>query len=112
MAEFCPQNNLWILVSEGDRKAYPGMTAVTDAMENAGAVILRSRWDGTKTPKELTDLARAETEKEGNVRFTVFEGDTVLRDAVDPNPGTYHMATWPVTYPIEGLKEWLFSNAK
>lgn len=112
MAESCPYNNLWILVSEGDRKAYPGMTAVTSAMEKAGATVLRSRWDGIKTAEELTELAHAEMKKEGNVRFTVFEGDTVLRDVSDPNPGAYHMATWPVAYPIEGLKEWLFSNAK
>ena len=112
MAESCPRNNLWILVSEGDRKAFPGMTAVTDAMEAAGASVLRSRWDGTKTPEELTELARGEMKKEGNVRFTVFEGDTVLRDVSDPNPGDYHMATWPVAYSVEGLKEWLFSNAK
>ena len=112
MAENCPKGNFWILVSEGDRKAYPGMTAVTDAMEQAGAAVLRSRWDGMKTPEELTELASAEMAKEGNVRFTVFEGDSVLRDCPNPNPGSYHMATWPVVYPVDGLKEWLFSNAK
>lgn len=112
MAENCAQNNLWILVSEGDRKAYPGMTAVTNAMEASGATVLRSRWDGTQSPEALTVLAHAEMEKPGNVRFTVFEGDSVLRDFTDPNPGAYHMATWPVAYPIRGLREWLFSNSK
>ncbi len=112
MAANCPMNNLWILVSEGDRKAYPGMTAVTDAMEKAGATVLRSVWDGTQSSEELTALAREEMQKPGNVRFTVFEGDSVLRDCPDPNPGSYHMATWPVAYPIRGLKEWLFSNSK
>lgn len=112
MAESCPQNKLWILVSEGDRKAYPGMTAVTDAMEKAGATVLRSRWDGRRTPEELSELAGLEMAKAGNVRFTVFEGDTVLRDCPDPNPGSYHMATWPVVYAIDGLKQWLFSNTK
>ena len=112
MAEKCPDSKLWILVSEGDRKAYPGMTAVTDAMEKAGATVLRSRWDGTKQPEELTALAHQEMEKQGNVRFTVFEGDSVLRDCPDPNPGSYHMATWPVAYGIDGLKEWLFSNSR
>ena len=112
MAASCPQNNFWILVSEGDRKAYPGMTAVTDAMEKAGATVLRSRWDGTKRPEELTALAYEEMEKQGNVRFTVFEGSSVLRDFSDPNPGAHHMATWPIAYSIDGLKEWLFSNAK
>lgn len=112
MAASCPRNNLWILVSEGDRKACPGMTAVTDAMEKNGAAVLRSVWDGTKTPQELTELAHAEMEKQGNVRFTIFEGSTVLRDFSDPNPGAHHMATWPVAYQIDGLKEWLFSNGK
>ena len=112
MAASCPQNNFWILVSEGDRKAYPGMTAVTDAMEKNGATVLRSRWDGSKSPEELTALAYEEMAKQGNVRFTVFEGSSVLRDFSDPNPGAHHMATWPVAYSIAGLKEWLFSNAK
>ena len=112
MAESCPHNNLWILVSEGDRKAFPGMTAVTDAMESAGATVLRSRWDGTKQAQELTELAYREMKKAGNVRFTVFAGDSVLRDLTDPNPGACHMATWPVVYPITGLKEWLFTNGK
>lgn len=112
MAANCPHSNLWILVSEGDRKACPGMTAVTDAMETAGATVLRSRWDGTKSPEELTALAYAEMEKKGNVRFTIFEGSSVLRDFTDPNPGAHHMATWPVAYGISGLKEWLFSNSK
>ena len=112
MAASCPMNNFWILVSEGDRKACPGMTAVTDAMEKAGATVLRSRWDGTKSPEELTKLAHEEMAKQGNVRFTIFEGSTVLRDFSDPNPGAHHMATWPVAYGIDGLKAWLFSNAK
>lgn len=112
MAASCPHNHFWILVSEGDRKACPGMTAVSDAMEMAGAAVLRSRWDGAKTPDELTDLAREEMKKEGNVRFTIFEGSTVLRDFSDPNPGAHHMATWPVAYGIEGLKEWLFNQSK
>ena len=112
MAESCADSNLWILVSEGDRKAYPGMTAVTDAMEKVGAVVLRSRWDGTKPAEELTVLVHEEMAIPGNVRFTVFEGDSVLRDCADPNPGAYHMATWPVVYPIRALKEWLFSHSK
>lgn len=112
MAASCALNNLWILVSEGDRKACPGMTAVTDAMEASGATVLRSVWDGTKTPEALTKLAHTEMEKDGNVRFTIFEGSTVLRDFTDPNPGAHHMATWPVVYGIEGLKEWLFSHSK
>ena len=112
MAASCSHSNLWILVSEGDRKACPGMTAVTDAMERNGATVLRSIWDGTKSPEELTVLARTEMEKPGNVRFTIFKGSTVLRDFSDPNPGAHHMATWPIVYSIDGLKEWLFSNAK
>ena len=112
MAASCPANHFWILVSEGDRKACPGMTAVTDAMEKAGAVVLRSRWDGAKSPEELTALAHAEMKKDGNVRFTIFEGSSVLRDLTDPNPGAHHMATWPVAYSIDGLKEWLFSNSR
>lgn len=112
MAASCPHNNFWILVSEGDFKAFPGMTAVTDAMEQAGAVVARYRWDGDIGGEKLTEYARNAMMERANVRFTVFNGSTVVPEGTDINPGSNHVCTWPVAYQVRGLKEWLFSHSK
>ena len=112
MAACCPNGNFWILVSEGDFKAFPGMTAVTDAMEKAGSVVARYRWDGNICADSLTKLAQNAIMDKANVRFTVFNGSTVVPAGVEPSPVNNHMGTWPVVYSIRGLKEWLFSYSK
>lgn len=112
MAQSCSRNQFWILVSEHDMKAFPIMTAVTEAMERSGAVVARYCWDGAAKPEQLTEYARDAMMDPANVRFTVFEGSTVVPQGEDDNPGSNHMNTWRVTYTIAGLKEWLFSCRK
>lgn len=110
MAKKCCHNKLWIMVSEGDTKAYPGMNAVTDAMEAAGARVGRYRWDAKAS--QLNEQIRKVQEDNVNIRYTVLTGDSVLPDGHPRFPGAYHMATWPVVYQMDGLKQWLFSNSK
>ena len=107
-------NKYWILVSEHDAKAFPGMNAVTDAIEAKGVEIARYRWDGKAGAEKLTELARqAVAENPGvNVRYTVFNDSTVVPEWEDDNPGSNHVNTWPVVYPVDGLREWLFSHSK
>ena len=107
-------NKYWILVSEHDAKAFPGMNAVTEAIEAKGVEIARYRWDGKADPEALTKLARDAMmeNKDVNVRYTVFNDSTVVPEWEDDNPGSNHVNTWPVAYSITGLKEWLFSQSK
>lgn len=112
MAQSCSQNQFWILVSEHDRKAFPGMNAVTEAMERAGAAVARCRWDGAADPEQLTRHARSAMIDKANVRYTVFEGSSVVPPGEDDGPGSNHVNTWRVAYTIDGLKEWLFSCSK
>jgi len=108
MAEKCTACTMWILVSHNDAKAFPGMNAVTEAMEAAGAKVGRYVWDG-KSSQETFAAAVASAEADTvNVRYTVFEGSTVVPKGKDDNPGNNHMCTWPVVYEIDALKEWLF----
>lgn len=109
MAASCAQGRFWILVSEGDSKALPGMNAVTAAMERRGAKVGRYRWDA-KEP--LGPPAAKAAEDPVNVRYTVLTGDSVLPEGAKFFPGACHMATWPVVYQIRELKEWLFSCKK
>ena len=108
MADAYSGNKYWILVSEHDAKAFPGMNAVTEAIEKTGVQIARYRWDGKAPAEELTRLAREAMKEDYNVRYTVFNGSTVVPEWEDDNPGSNHVCTWPVAYPITGLKEWLF----
>ncbi len=114
MADAYNGNKYWILVSEHDAKAFPGMNAVTEAIEAIGVEIARYRWDGKAGAEKLTELARQAVAENPNVnvRYTVFNDSTVVPEWEDDNPGSNHVNTWPVAYPVDGLREWLFSHSK
>lgn len=112
MAEKCSACTMWILVSNHDAKAFPGMNAVTEAMEAAGAKIGRYVWNGKSTQDVFAANVAAAAQDDVNVRYTVFEGSTVVPEGKDDSPGNNHMCTWPVVYEIDALKEWLFSCSK
>ncbi len=112
MAEQCTGCKFWILVSEHDAKAFPGMNAVTGALEEAGVKIGRYWWDAKDSAQQLTELAYEAMKDDAQVRYTVFHGSSVVPAHKIDNPGTNHVSTWNVVYPIKGLREWLFSNAK
>lgn len=110
MAERCTAEQFWFFVSEHDVKAYPGMTAVCDAMEEKGAWVSRYRWDGRADADALDGLVEEAMLDDANVRFTVFTGSSVVPDGVEDNPGTNHVCTWPVVFSrMKALKRWLFS---
>ena len=112
MAESCTACKFWILVSNHDERAFPGMNAVTEHLERAGAKIGRYMWNA-KSSQEQFDAFVAEALKDDvNIRYTVFEGSSVVPDNQDDNPATNHIYTWPVVYSIPALKRWLFSNSK
>ena len=113
MAQAYNGNKYWILVSEHDAKAFPGMNAVTDALEQVGVAVAKYRWDGKASPEELSELARkAVIENSVNVRYTVFNDSTVVPEWEEDGPGSNHVNTWPVVYGVVGLKEWMFAQSK
>lgn len=112
MAEKCRDCRLWVLVSEHDARAFPGMNAVMEQMEAAGAKIGRYWWDGKESAEDLSALARAAMEDDVTIRYTVFCGSSVVPADRRDDPGSNHTSTWDVVYPIRGLKEWLFSCQK
>lgn len=107
----CKSANLWVLVSEHDVKAFPGMNSVMQAMESAGGRVARSVWDAKSTTEELNQLAR-ELAPKSNLHYTVFAGSSVVPDGEPDHPGSNHEYTWRVVYSIDGLKEWLFQQKR
>lgn len=112
MAASCRGSRFWILVSQNDAKAYPGMNAVTQALEKAGVTVGRYLWNGKSTPEEFAALAREACADDVQVRYTVFQGSSVVPEGRSPGPGDNHVCTWPVAYELDGVKEWLFAQRR
>ncbi|MCD8073894.1 MAG: hypothetical protein LUF27_02450 [Lachnospiraceae bacterium] len=104
--------NIWILVSEGDKKALPGMNAITFAFEEKGAVIGRYRWDAKMDPQLLNKAAAKAASDSYRIRYTVFEGSSVVPPEKEITPATNHVCTWPVAYGIEAVRDWLFTSRR
>lgn len=103
--------NLWILVSSNDKKAHPGMDAVTMAIVDNGGKVARFLWDGSKDKSYLNECAKmAITDSpSANVKYTLFEGSTVVPEGMDNNPGADHVNTWRVAYQIDAVRDWLLN---
>jgi predicted peptidase len=100
------KQKLWIIVSEGDTKAFPGMNAITAALEKEGAKISRATWNGQATPAEFAADVSKMTAEDSNIKYTTFTKGTT-------NGGdNEHMSTWPIAYTIEGVRDWLFAQVK
>jgi len=112
LAASCAGSKFWILVSNHDAKAFPGMNAVTEAMEAAGARIGRYVWNAKSSQEQFDALVSKALEDDVNIRYTVFEGSSVVPEGEDANPASNHLNTWPVAYEIDGVKRWLFSCTK
>lgn len=105
--------NLWIVVSEGDQKAFPGMNESMDALEAVGAKISRATWNGRASSEEFTEDVNAMIAEGNNIKYTVLEKGTVVPEGIEDNAATNHMYTWwSVAYNIEGIRDWLFTQVK
>ncbi len=112
MAQACTGCKFWILVSNHDERAFPGMNDVVSALENKGVKFGRYIWDAKLPAAKLNQLAAKAREDDVDMRYTVFDGSSVVPYDRNDNPVTNHVCTWPVAYSIDELKEWLFSNVK
>lgn len=105
-------DNLWITVSEGDTKAFPGMNAITSALEKAGARVSRAVWDGQSTPEEFELEVNKILAEDSNVKYVTFKLGTTIPEALrsQTRRGNEHRGTWQIAYNIEGIREWLFEQ--
>ncbi|WP_407428789.1 hypothetical protein [Treponema sp.] len=91
---------LWIVVCEGDEKAYPGMSAAVDLWEKLGSKVARGEemWNPKADCEEMKANVNAMLEKDADIRMNVFAGGS-------------HMYTWSLAYNIEGIRDWLFAQS-
>lgn len=94
------EDDLWIIVCEGDGLAYPYMNAATERWESLGAKVARDElWDSTSTPEQFDALVDGMLAQDCAIHYNVFSGGS-------------HMYTWTVAYTIEGIRDWLFSQSR
>lgn len=91
--------NLWIVVCEGDTKAFPAMNAAVANWEELGAKVASNEnfWDSKAPVAELNKKVRQLEKQRANINYTVFAGGN-------------HMYTWSFAYNISALRDWLFKH--
>lgn len=99
--EILKDKNLWIVVCEGDTKAFPGMNEAVSRWESLGAKVAKNEtfFDSKASVKELDRQMKNLEMQNANINYTVFAGGN-------------HMYTWSFAYNIGELKNWLFRQKK
>ncbi len=90
---------LWIVVSEGDSKAHPGMDAITAVLKEHGASVANATWDAEADAQTLAKEVKAMLSRNARVNYTLFKGGD-------------HRYTWQYAYSIPGIRDWLFEQHK
>lgn len=106
------EQNLWIIVAEGDIKAFPIMGACMDAIELAGAKVVRGKVDAALDDFMISKELAALKEENCHLYFTYFYGRSILPPDAPDFPGGHHVYTWRKAYSISFLREWMFSNIR
>jgi predicted peptidase len=106
------KKNLWVTVSQGDTKAYPGENAIMAVVEKAGTKVGRAVWDGQSTAVEFAADVKAMAAKGTTVNYSTFKKGSTLAGGLANAHGVEHNSTWPIAYTIEGVREWIFQQRK
>ncbi|AIF49854.1 alpha/beta hydrolase-fold protein [Pelosinus sp. UFO1] len=93
------KKNLWIVVSEGDNKANPGMDSITEALKKQGATVSKATWSAESSAAEFATDVSNMLAAGSNIYYTVFKNGN-------------HRYTWQYAYTIEGVRDWLFKQVK
>ncbi|HWQ46623.1 MAG TPA: hypothetical protein VN376_07140, partial [Longilinea sp.] len=113
MAEKLVNKHLFIALSEGGQREFPGMNAVTNALEKAGAKVAHTRLNARKSKTELNQDVKELIATGANILYTTYNANSVLPDDGKQYPSIYHhLRGWVITYDIEAVRDWLFSQEK
>ncbi len=97
---------LWVVVAQGDTKAYPGQNAIMEVIEAQGTRVARAVWDGRWSPAEFAAAVAAQEAEGARVNYTAFAADSVALPG-QTGGAVDHRGTWRIAYGIEGLRDWL-----
>jgi predicted peptidase len=101
---------MFMINSDGDMGAYPGMNKAAEAIAEGGGKVerflLNAKWEKERQEQVL----KPSLDTEANVVYATFTDTSVVPEGVDNNPISNHMNTWPAAYDLDTPKEWLFSQ--
>ena len=106
------KQKLWVMVSEGDEKAFPGQNAIMEVIEGEGTTVSRATWDGTSTPAEFAALVAEQRALGAPVNYTALQRGTVVPAGQQDNGGSNHQNTWRIAYTIPGIRDWIMSQSR
>ncbi|GAB4004923.1 hypothetical protein GCM10029992_51300 [Glycomyces albus] len=99
---------MWYTVAAGDEKAYPGMEAIRDVLEESGAAVAGGEISAQASEEEFAEFTDGIVAEDANFNYTVFEAETALGEGAMME----HMGTWDYAYGIIGIRQWLFEQQK
>ncbi|MCC8137066.1 MAG: hypothetical protein LIO76_03220 [Clostridiales bacterium] len=105
------KQNLWMLNSMGDAKAFPIMNQMACEMESKGALVARKVIEAGASQEEYFEIAKELTATGANVIYTPYKIETVA-NGWSSRGGEHHMNTWKTAYDIEAIREWMFAQEK
>jgi predicted peptidase len=113
MAAKLAKKNLFIALSEGGPREFPGMNAVTASLEAAGAKVARAHLNARKSKEELSTKVKELIMSGANILYAIYDANTVMPDDGKDYPQiVHHFRGWEITYDIAAIRDWLFSKVK
>lgn len=106
------KDKMWVVVSEGDAKAYPTENAMMEVYEKEGAKVSRAVWEGTYTPQAFKVAFDAVAADGNAINYIALKKGTVVPPGQTDNPGANHVNTWRIAYTIEEIRDWIFRQSK
>ncbi|MCD8014867.1 MAG: hypothetical protein LUG99_17175 [Lachnospiraceae bacterium] len=104
-------HKFWMINSQGDAKAFPGMNQILVELEQDGAKIAREVWRTGEPQEVYTEKAQKLLATGANIIYTPYDITTVA-DGWHSNGGEHHINTWRHAYSIDAIHEWLFAQRK
>ncbi len=106
------RQKLWVVVAEGDEKAFPGQTAIMEVIEAEGTTHSEAFWDGTADAATFAKAVEDQAAAANSVNFSVLKKGTVVPSGQEDTPGSNHVNTWRIAYAIPSIRDWIMQQVK
>lgn len=106
------RQKLWVVVAEGDAKAFPGQNDIMKVIEAEGTVHSEAVWDGNSDADKFAQSVADQVAKRTTVNYSVLKLGTVVPIGQEDNAGSNHINTWRIAYAIPGIRDWIMMQAK
>ena len=101
---------LWIVVSQGDTKAYPGMNAITQTLQQQGSTLTSAVWSGTASAQEIAANAKAMLATDADIHYVALKKGSVVPVNQTEDSGSNHLNTWRIAYTYQPVIDWLYQQ--